>query len=385
MSFEDQQREIQRHRTLHESNEPLTREYSCLICHPVTNTVPNNQFQNFWLFLSTYYPVDTYSAYTVTALPVYIHLFREEPTQDISERTVAYLIKLIFSIRFYTYPNSLHKLILEIFQLTHRTNYFVEPVTHDLYYLVALFLSSPPRSETSENSINSALVQENLNQNSLLFTQDELNLNSLFEAQPMTMNDQQLQTVLDNVLGQNGLNLAQLSTRLNAVATALGQINQPQVNAQVNVPARELSIIKVTDFHGKDEEDPHEWLDSFNQAATANRWTGNDRLLEIVKGYLKGAAADWIWDATDANAQNRVIRFAANLQNNGEADTSFDTRFIRQYASETKQNRWFYELMTLRQTSSETVNEYSLRFQRLLRKVATNQNIPDQMQIRTYP
>ena len=118
MSFADQQREIQRHQTLHESNEPLTKEYSCLICYPVTNTVPNNQFQNFWLFLSTFYPVDTYSAYTVTALPIYLHLFRQEPSQDISEKTVAYLIKLLFSIRYYTYPDSLHKLILEIFQLT---------------------------------------------------------------------------------------------------------------------------------------------------------------------------------------------------------------------------------------------------------------------------
>src|ERR1044072_2892651 len=106
MSFADRQREIQRHRPLHESNEPLTKEYSCLICHPVTKTIPNNQFQNFWLFLSTFYPVDNYSAYTVTALPVYLHLFRQEPTQDILERTVAYLIKLLFSIRYYTYPDS---------------------------------------------------------------------------------------------------------------------------------------------------------------------------------------------------------------------------------------------------------------------------------------
>src|SRR5215210_3098298 len=283
MSFADQQREIQRHRTLYESNEPLTREYSCLICHPLTNTVPNTQFQNFWLFLSTYYPVETYSAYTVTALPVYLHLFRQEPTQDISERTVAYLIKLLFSIRYYTPPDSLHKLILEIFQLTFRTNYFNEPVTHDLYYLVALFLSSPTNSESGENPVNSALAQINFNQNSLLFTLDELNLDILFGTQPIPMDQQQLRTLLTDILGANGLNVANLATQLNTAITTLGNAGQPQIQAQVQVPARELSLIKVIDFHGKDEEDPHEWLDSFNQAATANRWTGNDRLLEIVK------------------------------------------------------------------------------------------------------
>src|ERR1043166_2175347 len=263
MSFADQQREIQRHQTLHESNEPLTKEYSCLICYPVTNIVPNNQFQNFWLFLSTFYPVDTYSAYTVTALPIYLHLFRQEHSQDIFEKTIAYLIKLLFSIRYYTYPDSLHKLILEIFQLTFQTNYFTEPVTYDLYYLVALFLSSPTNSEAGKNPVTSALAQLN-NQNSLLFTQEDLNLDVLYNQQIIVMDQQQLQTVLTNILGQNGLNIAKLATQLNTAVTALGNVNQPQINANIQVSVRELSLIKVADFYGKDEENPHEWLDTFN-------------------------------------------------------------------------------------------------------------------------
>ena len=40
--------------------------------------------------------------------------------------------------------------------------------------------------------------------------------------------------------------------------------------------------------------------------------------------------------------------------------------------------------MTLRQTATETVDEYSLRFQRLLRKVETNQALPEPMKIWMY-
>ena len=39
----------------------------------------------------------------------------------------------------------------------------------------------------------------------------------------------------------------------------------------VNAPARELSIVKIADFSGKDDEDPHEWMDSFERAAAANQ------------------------------------------------------------------------------------------------------------------
>ena len=49
-----------------------------------------------------------------------------------------------------------------------------------------------------------------------------------------------------------------------------------------------------------------------------------------------------------------------------------------------KQNKWYYELMTIRQTASESVDEYSLRFQKLLRKVNTNQMVPAVLQVRMY-
>ena len=108
----------------------------------------------------------------------------------------------------------------------------------------------------------------------------------------MTMNQDQLRILLDRLLGQNGLDIT--------------GSNQALTQAIQNMPgggARELSLIKVDDFYGKDNEDPHEWLDQFKRAATANQWP-EDRLLDITKGYLKGAAGDWVKAATAANANN---------------------------------------------------------------------------------
>jgi gag-polyprotein putative aspartyl protease/Zinc knuckle len=60
---------------------------------------------------------------------------------------------------------------------------------------------------------------------------------------------------------------------------------------------------------------------------------------------------------------------------------------IEKFAPETKQNRWYQELMTMRQLATESVDAYSLRFQRLLRKVNSDPNapaVPAGLQTRMY-
>ena len=74
------------------------------------------------------------------------------------------------------------------------------------------------------------------------------------------MNNQNVQAILDAVLGQGGLNIQQLHQNLTNA-----------VNNANNAQPRELSIIKVSDFSGKDNEDPYEWIDQFERAAEANR------------------------------------------------------------------------------------------------------------------
>ena len=120
-----------------------------------------------------------------------------------------------------------------------------------------------------------------------------------------------------------------------------------------------------------------EWLDQFEKAAAANRWTDPQRKLQLVKGFLREAAADWVTEATNADATNTIIYW--NRDN--AADTSFVPRFTKRFASETRQLKWYYELMSIRQTAEESVDAFAMRFRRLLRKVNTNELIPDLLQV----
>lgn len=54
----------------------------------------------------------------------------------------------------------------------------------------------------------------------------------------------------------------------------------------------ELSLVKVDDFHKKDDEDPYKWIECFEAAAKTNRCT-NDRKIEITTRYVRNAIYDW--------------------------------------------------------------------------------------------
>src|SRR6266480_3005677 len=178
----------------------------------------------------------------------------------------------------------------------------------------------------------------------------------LEQQRNMAVTTAQLQTILTQVLGRDGLDINRTYQRL---TTAIQNMPAP-----VNAPARELSIVKIADFSGKDDEDPHEWMDSFERAAAVNQWAQDARKLAIVTGYMKDAAAAWATAAMAATAQNRIVGFSGN-----NAGTDFKDRFLEKFTPDSKQNKWYYELSTIRQKAEESVDEYSLRFQRLLRKV----------------
>jgi len=170
------------------------------------------------------------------------------------------------------------------------------------------------------------------------------------------MNVNDLRTVMEGVFGTGGANITALTNQLTAAAAA--------------ATPRELSLVKVEPFYGKDEEDPHEWIELFEQAATANRWP-NNRKVAIAAGYLKEAAHDWYI----ANAANITQWHVNNNPNN------FDDRFKAYFSPEIKQNKWYYKLMTIRQTAEETVDQYSRRFKKILRKCNTNNLVPAALQV----
>ena len=61
------------------------------------------------------------------------------------------------------------------------------------------------------------------------------------------MDKNQLKTLLTALLGPDGLDIK-----------------------KIEIDQKELSIVKVEPFYGKETEDPYEWLEAFEQAALAN-------------------------------------------------------------------------------------------------------------------
>ena len=211
---------------------------------------------------------------------------------------------------------------------------------------------------------------QNLNQNQNPNQNQNLNQN---QNQNQGMNNQQLANHFDALFGQNG----QFTTLMNGLMGANGANLTGLTNAINGMNAggnqRESNLVKVQTFHGKEDDDPHEWIDLFDQAKEANRWP-NDRRIAIAAGFLRDAALDW-YNGDRANINQWNV-------NNG--NNNFVTRFLEHFSSETKQNKWYYELMTIQQTSEENVDEYSRRFRKLLRRVNINDLVPAALQVRMF-
>ena len=56
--------------------------------------------------------------------------------------------------------------------------------------------------------------------------------------------------------------------------------------------AREGTYAKLSEYHGKSEEDVMAWCEEVDRVATANNWK-DARIHIIIAAYLRGAAADY--------------------------------------------------------------------------------------------
>ncbi|KAG9302214.1 hypothetical protein G9A89_020648 [Geosiphon pyriformis] len=108
-------------------------------------------------------------------------------------------------------------------------------------------------------------------------------------------------------------------------------------------------------FRG-DAQDPIEWLDDFERAATANQYD-DEYKFQIVGGYLQGSPATWFSQKTDANAHQRIIRWMP--ANAGENNTSFTTWFENKFRIPILISKWHMELERRTQGPGEIVTEYA--------------------------
>ena len=135
-------------------------------------------------------------------------------------------------------------------------------------------------------------------------------------------------------------NFQQLVNGLNNLVNALGQGN------------REAKYAKITDFYG-DTQDPVGWLQDFENACQANAITDN-RKMQIVGAYLKGAAATWLsnkrllanWP-TQWNPANAALA--------ADQNASFTYQFKLQFRTQDRVYEWQRQLKERKQLPGESV------------------------------
>src|SRR5213082_2743606 len=369
MSVLRNQREFkERHQAEHEQGiTPILRGIFCQQCYPIHGTTISETFGNFWTWISEDCYAITYTPITVVTLKVFISIYETEvPTGNyVNYRIASYAYKLLGSLTYSRDPFD-ELWVYYLINIAPRVNYFKEPVEKrtfkELQRTICLDGVGIPihLKQPFEDYYNEFILPESV--------EDEpLDINPfLLEENPDYMDPDQLKRFLKELLGPDGLNLK-----------------------TDGVDKRELSIVKVDPFHGREDEDPYEWMEAFEQAAMANKWTPF-RCVEIAPGYFKEAARDWYlshktelthwldWDEPGENENDPRI-----------PHEGFKTKFFTFFTPETKQNQWYHELMTIRQFTNEKVDDYSRRFKKLLRKVNFQggnepEIVPDILQVRMF-
>ncbi|KAG9288323.1 hypothetical protein G9A89_021354 [Geosiphon pyriformis] len=89
------------------------------------------------------------------------------------------------------------------------------------------------------------------------------------------------------------------------------------------------------------------------KAATANQYD-NEYKFQIVGGYLQGSPATWFLQETNANVQQKIIRWAP--ANAGEDNTSFTTQFETKFRTSILISKWHMELEKRTQGPDEVID-----------------------------
>ena len=314
------QRHNRLHITLNRNNIVAQhRDRSCYFCYP-PEPVTSERFQHFWNWYTTEYPATTFTRYTQQYIEELNYTYLYIGSADAVNQVI---FSLIFSIRynagFGESPTTVRQNIYNAFVLTQG---FALDLLYQLYQISET--TSIPPSETTKTTEESDLtilsdnIDNNLHTNSLLYTDEELNLENLFEEMAANQADiQALTAALQNVAGILNPNASPNANTNNGI---FNLINQLQANAQImnaNPPQRESRIADLPYFYSGNQ-DPISWMEDFTRACNANRINDN-RKLEVVLAYLKNSASTW-WTTNQALVNSHANRITAWTDNNNSTD-----------------------------------------------------------------
>jgi hypothetical protein len=119
---------------------------------------------------------------------------------------------------------------------------------------------------------------------------------------------------------------------------------------------RETRLVDFPVFKGE-QQDPIAWLEAFEGACVANG-VEEDRMIKIVKSYLKGEAHTWFTSETIRYWNRPDRRYS-----------SFVPLFTEEYCSIYRRTQWDQELRNLRQGKNETIAQYTAKLRELWRRV----------------
>jgi len=180
--------------------------------------------------------------------------------------------------------------------------------------------------------------------------QDRLNINlsrsdrgydDILEEEVEEYDDDQL---YDNRRGNNGLPRDRDLLVVEALEAITRRISQGN-NRDREVAPRESRLVDFPTFSAGDQ-DPIDWLESFEQACTANN-VRNERMVSIAASYLKGTAITWFKQSGIRNWNTPM-----------DPDRSFVHKFKRQYCSTFRRAQWTQKLRNHKQKPGDTVEKY---------------------------
>src|SRR3954453_15970737 len=125
---------------------------------------------------------------------------------------------------------------------------------------------------------------------------------------------------------------------------------------KVESRTRETRLVDFPTFKGE-QQDPIAWLEAFEGACVANG-VDEDRMIKIVKSYLRGEAHTWLISETIRYWNRPDRRYS-----------SFVPLFTEEYCSIYRRTQWDQELRNLRQGKNETVAQYTAKLRELWRRV----------------
>ncbi|KAG9290722.1 hypothetical protein G9A89_011685 [Geosiphon pyriformis] len=257
---------------------------------------------------------------------------KEQSTEIYTAYTIYYFNQAYFKNDFEGKNNSINQLLYSaIFE---QQPFDFEYLNHQIHIWIAAYQSTKTSLETEEESYQTTSVFD-------LFSSESEHSTQTVTLEPMAQDPLQ-----QNIL-----------IALQGIQTALGRKN--------NTP---LPLFRDN-------------LDNFERAATANQYD-NEYKFQIIGGYLQGSLATWFSQETNANAQQKIIRWAP--ANAGENNTSFITRFETKFKTPILISKWHIELERRTQGPGEVVTEYAKAIRKLIKWVDSGRNWTEKQKIHSF-